>query len=316
MVNLQILIISLVALFLRTSSINPLNIIILSDTSYSASDPTDYIDKELVPVLKTITINYILLTGGLTSTGNKSDLSSLIGKLIPFGTVYWIPGAGDPNPTNFTHSDFNLHNTFVNPVPNLYFAGLGGSTYDLTVLDALYASTNVGSTPSSLVFLTHDGPFGFDTAIARSAAPFLPALTQAQWNDTGSQNVSDFISSVQNIIVHAHGNNPQGIGASRLGQVQIINPGSAKSTRSFAWLELVADSPSGYFVNSWKFYQYGDVPTWGGQTNVTACKVSSPTVPSPYTPSAYSSAAIAMFTLFLASIVVGFGIFVATGPVT
>jgi len=314
MVTLQILVISLLALFLRTSSTNPLNLIILSDTSYSTSDT--YIDKELVPVLSNITINYILLTGGLTSTGLSSDLSSLIGKLIPYGFVYWIPGPGDPSPTNFTHSDLNIHNTSVNPAPNLYFAGYGGSSYELTVLDALYASTKVGSTPSSsLVFLTHEGPSGFDTAIARSVAPFQPALTPALWTDTGSQNVSNFISSVQNTIVHAHGNNPQGIGASRLGEVQIINPGSAKSTRSFAWLELVADSPSGYFVNSWKFYQYGNVTTWGGLTQVSVCKVSSSTVASPYTPTAMSSAAIAMFTIFLAAIVIGFGIFVSTGPV-
>jgi len=304
--------------------------VFLADTSFSSSET--YINNELLPIFKNLTIDYIVIAGGLTSTDNAADASLLISKLSPYcKSIYWIPGGQDDNSfstfANLTSSsDRNLQATYLSPANNLYLAGYGGLEVDTPTLSALVSGIPLSAT-SSLILLTYTGPSNVDTTEVRSQFPSsleppTVFLSSSSWTDVGNPNVTNLISQTNiqaNLILTVHGNNPGGAGGVRFGEVQIVNPGAAMATRSFAMVEIDpvgagGNGTAGWFVNNWRFYRYGNVTAWGGLTAMhDVCKISSVSVAAPYTQTALSRAAIAMFVIFLVSIIGGFMIFVGTG---
>lgn len=164
-----------------------------------------------------------------------------------------------------TQNSINVHQTTYEITKDLQIIGLGGSIpafkkslgekpiyqgfpykndtefeTDLTKIKELF------SEQVQTIFLTHNGPEFSSTAINFVDDPKDPIYF-------GSNSLFQFITQKHNILVNLHGHIHDGVGKTRIGGVEVINPGSLNNG-DFCLLDLCRNSVDNkWIVKSTKF---------------------------------------------------------------
>eukprot|EP00117_Sycon_ciliatum_P001120 scpid87315/ scgid6916/ len=196
----------------------------------------------------------------------RAQVGDVISKLSTCGKgapVYYIPGNHDPRSmfgdwSPMSKSSVMIHKSLCRVTPSLVLAGFGGSvpgyvhgqqvwkgypfnsneemeTELRPLMEAIAKEPASGSDPGTLhvgdsvLFVSHVGPDGSDTALDRSCHGTPQNSVHGGSTYWGKAITGQEVQC--SVVLNIHGHTHAGYGYSHIGAVPIINPGSLKEKR-------------------------------------------------------------------------------------